>query len=459
MDIEECNLISDDDDVAPPSKIPETKKIKKKRGKKRKAKIIVEENKDDEPIQEKTDKEFVSGELYKQMNLVGRPGYEITTILNKREKYLDVEYLIRWEGYGDDYTSWVPAGLLQCDDMLAEFEKVWNLNCGDYKLHLLKLKEKMKLKKKRYVSTQHQMMAHSSHFNVDFLRMGINAEIKENPNVKKSYAFGFMYEDDCPQCVICSEILTNSSMAPAKLTRHLETKHQQYKNIFQLLNELSLSLQGTQQKIVFHSYSKIEGQKKIIKLWITRIQNNCFEMFSTLMEFISEKNKPMTQQNIGNIIEDEDIITITDFEDLPNDYDNTDNATNTTNKKVENKFIYDILSTSTLKRNWTNYTPVDLKSRSILTDSPIISGTPVLEHPSYSPELAPCDFYLFPKIKSALKGIRFESMEEVKQKSAELLNGLTKTDFQHCLEQWKKRMKRCVVRGREYIEGEHLNVE
>ncbi|VVC44714.1 Hypothetical protein CINCED_3A005287 [Cinara cedri] len=33
-------------------------------------------------------------------------------------------------------------------------------------------------------------------------------------------------------------------------------------------------------------------------------------------------------------------------------------------------------------------------------------------------------------------------MEEVKQKSAELLNGLTKTDFQHCLEQWKKRMKR-----------------
>ncbi|VVC45905.1 Hypothetical protein CINCED_3A011395 [Cinara cedri] len=86
-------------------------------------------------------------------------------------------------------------------------------------------------------------------------------------------------------------------------------------------------------------------------------------------------------------------------------------------------------------------------------------GTPVLEHASYSPDLAPCDFYLFPKIKSALKGIRFESMEEVKQKSAELLNGLTKTDFQHCLEQWKKRMKRCVARGGEYIEEEHLNVE
>ncbi|VVC36390.1 Transposase, type 1 [Cinara cedri] len=82
-------------------------------------------------------------------------------------------------------------------------------------------------------------------------------------------------------------------------------------------------------------------------------------------------------------------------------------------------------------------------------------GTPVLEHAPYSP----CDFYLFSKIKSALKGTRFESMEEVKRKSTEHLNGLTKTDFQHCFEQWKKRMKRCVVLAEEYIEGEHSVVE
>ncbi|KAG5333087.1 MOS1T transposase, partial [Acromyrmex heyeri] len=86
-------------------------------------------------------------------------------------------------------------------------------------------------------------------------------------------------------------------------------------------------------------------------------------------------------------------------------------------------------------------------------------GTPVLEHAPYSPDLAPCDFFLFPKIKSALKGTRFESMEEVKRKSAELLNALTKEDFQHCFDQWKKRMERCVARGGEYIEGEHSIVE
>ncbi|KAG5319854.1 MOS1T transposase, partial [Acromyrmex heyeri] len=86
-------------------------------------------------------------------------------------------------------------------------------------------------------------------------------------------------------------------------------------------------------------------------------------------------------------------------------------------------------------------------------------GTPVLEHAPYSPDLAPYDSFLFSKIKSALKGTRFELMEEVKRKSAELLNALTKEDFQHCFDQWKKRMERCVARGEEYIEGEHSIVE
>jgi histone-lysine N-methyltransferase SETMAR len=79
---------------------------------------------------------------------------------------------------------------------------------------------------------------------------------------------------------------------------------------------------------------------------------------------------------------------------------------------------------------------------------------PVLEHPPYSPDLAPCDFYLFPKVKSALKGTHFQSVEEVKAKTAELLNRVTADDLQHCFEQWKARMQRCIDRGGEYIEGD-----
>lgn len=79
---------------------------------------------------------------------------------------------------------------------------------------------------------------------------------------------------------------------------------------------------------------------------------------------------------------------------------------------------------------------------------------PVLEHPPYSPDLAPCDFYLFPKVKSALKGRHFRSVEEVKAETAKLLKALTPEDLQHCFEQWQARMQRCIHRGGEYVEGD-----
>jgi histone-lysine N-methyltransferase SETMAR len=35
-----------------------------------------------------------------------------------------------------------------------------------------------------------------------------------------------------------------------------------------------------------------------------------------------------------------------------------------------------------------------------------------LDHPPYSPDLAPCDFWLFPKLKTALKGHRFSDIAD-----------------------------------------------
>lgn len=44
---------------------------------------------------------------------------------------------------------------------------------------------------------------------------------------------------------------------------------------------------------------------------------------------------------------------------------------------------------------------------------------PVLDHLPYLLDLAPCDFYyMFPKVKSALKRTSFESVEAVKKKVA-----------------------------------------
>lgn len=81
---------------------------------------------------------------------------------------------------------------------------------------------------------------------------------------------------------------------------------------------------------------------------------------------------------------------------------------------------------------------------------------PILDHPPYSPDLAPSDFFLFPKVKSALKGTRFETFKAVKEKATEVMNGLPENDLQHCYEQWKIRMERCRDRGGEYIEGDNM---
>ena len=78
----------------------------------------------------------------------------------------------------------------------------------------------------------------------------------------------------------------------------------------------------------------------------------------------------------------------------------------------------------------------------------------VLEHPPYSPDHAPCDFFLFPKIKSVLKGTHFVSVENVKAKTAEILNSLTENDLQDCFEHWQHRMQLCVNSEENYFEGD-----
>jgi hypothetical protein len=54
----------------------------------------------------------------------------------------------------------------------------------------------------------------------------------------------------------------------------------------------------------------------------------------------------------------------------------------------------------------------------------------VIPHPPCSPDLAPRDFFLFPKIKIKLKGRRFDTIEENQAKSQRVLDTLTENNFQ-----------------------------
>jgi transposase len=47
--------------------------------------------------------------------------------------------------------------------------------------------------------------------------------------------------------------------------------------------------------------------------------------------------------------------------------------------------------------------------------------TTIVPHPPYSPDLAPTDVFLFPKLKATLKGRRFQTIEEIQEN---LMNSL-----------------------------------
>ena len=78
----------------------------------------------------------------------------------------------------------------------------------------------------------------------------------------------------------------------------------------------------------------------------------------------------------------------------------------------------------------------------------------VIPHPPYSPDLAPCDFFLFPKLKLRMKGRRFDTIEEIQEESQRVLDTIPKRDFQGCFQAWQKRWDRCIRAKGEYFEGD-----
>jgi transposase len=58
-----------------------------------------------------------------------------------------------------------------------------------------------------------------------------------------------------------------------------------------------------------------------------------------------------------------------------------------------------------------------------------------LDHPPCSPDLAPCDFFLFPKLKTALKGYRFSDTSDIQGHATTILQSIPEEEFQKCFEQ------------------------
>ena len=91
-------------------------------------------------------------------------------------------------------------------------------------------------------------------------------------------------------------------------------------------------------------------------------------------------------------------------------------------------------------------------SQLILTEKSI----PVAAQPLYSPDLSPCDLFLFPRLKNHLKVLHFGTLDNI-QKSVTDKNIRTEA-FQYCYEQWKQRHRRYVAAQGNYFEGANLDL-
>jgi len=65
-------------------------------------------------------------------------------------------------------------------------------------------------------------------------------------------------------------------------------------------------------------------------------------------------------------------------------------------------------------------------------------------HSPYSPDLAPCDFWLFLNVKMTMNSERFESIQKIEAATTAQLKTLTKEDFQNCFRKWQERWDKCV---------------
>jgi len=97
-----------------------------------------------------------------------------------------------------------------------------------------------------------------------------------------------------------------------------------------------------------------------------------------------------------------------------------------------------------------------LSHRSVLVkDFLAKNNVKTLELPSSSPDLAAADIYLFPGLKSALKGRRwgFCDTTDIIKNAIEGLQRISQYGFQECFQQFYSRWQNCVVAQGDHFEG------
>jgi hypothetical protein len=74
-----------------------------------------------------------------------------------------------------------------------------------------------------------------------------------------------------------------------------------------------------------------------------------------------------------------------------------------------------------------------------------------LVHPSYSPDIAPSDFYLFGKVNDQLIGTSIQDAKELLHEVVEILGSISTFELQDVFRNWIKRLEGVIETHGQYI--------
>ena len=86
----------------------------------------------------------------------------------------------------------------------------------------------------------------------------------------------------------------------------------------------------------------------------------------------------------------------------------------------------------------------------LVTDYLTKMGIKTVPQPPYSTDLAPCDFWLFPK----LRGCRYETIEEMKEAVTKVIDILTQEDFHRAFQKLLEWYNKCIAARGDYFKGD-----
>ena len=86
----------------------------------------------------------------------------------------------------------------------------------------------------------------------------------------------------------------------------------------------------------------------------------------------------------------------------------------------------------------------------LVTDYLTKMGIETVPQPPYSPDLAPCDFWLFPNPR----GCRYETIEKMKEAVTMVNDTLTQEDFHGAFQKFLEQYNKCIAAGGGYFEGD-----